>query len=151
MKRSDTVAAYILNLLEENGTAEFCRNELANCLGCVPSQINYVIASRFTPENGYLTESRRGGGGYIRITRVTEEPHSVFLQVLNSAGVSLDNTACKILLENMVQRGLIPTPAANLIEAAVSDQSLAAVPQEYRDKARAGIFKNMLLKFISCL
>ena len=68
---SDIVAQYILHVLEESdGNAEIQRNELAGELGCVPSQINYVITSRFTPEQGYLVESRRGGGGYIRITRV---------------------------------------------------------------------------------
>ena len=70
MRISDSVAQYILDLLnQENGTAEIQRNELANYLGCVPSQINYVLTSRFTPEQGYIVESRRGGGGYIRITR----------------------------------------------------------------------------------
>ena len=74
MKISDSVANYILELLEtDHGSAEIQRNELANILGCVPSQINYVITSRFTPEQGYIVESRRGGGGYIRITRITVE------------------------------------------------------------------------------
>ena len=64
MRISDSVAKYIMQLLNEaDGTAEIQRNELANVLGCVPSQINYVITSRFTPEQGYHVESRRGGGG----------------------------------------------------------------------------------------
>lgn len=66
MRISDSVANYILQMLnDENGIAEIQRNELANTLGCVPSQINYVITSRFTPEQGYIVESRRGGGGYV--------------------------------------------------------------------------------------
>ena len=65
MRMSDLVAQYILEMLEEqDGSAEIKRNELAGNLGCVPSQINYVITSRFTPEQGYIVESRRGGGGY---------------------------------------------------------------------------------------
>lgn len=61
MRISDSVANYILQMLnDENGIAEIQRNELANTLGCVPSQINYVITSRFTPEQGYIVESRRG-------------------------------------------------------------------------------------------
>ena len=64
MRMSDLVAQYILNMLEaQDGSAEIRRNELAGSLGCVPSQINYVITSRFTPEQGYIVESRRGGGG----------------------------------------------------------------------------------------
>ena len=71
MKVTDMIAAAILAALEsQDGTAEIQRNELASRLGCVPSQISYVITSRFTPEQGYVVESRRGGGGYIRISRV---------------------------------------------------------------------------------
>ena len=73
MKMSDLITARILQLLNDSGTnvAEIQRNELASVIGCVPSQINYVLSSRFTPEHGYIIESRRGGGGYIRITRVS--------------------------------------------------------------------------------
>ena len=70
MKISDSIADYILKSMDDDGYVEIRRNELANTLGCVPSQINYVLTSRFTPEQGYHIESRRGGGGYIRITRV---------------------------------------------------------------------------------
>ena len=78
MRISDYVANYILELLEENEdeSVEIKRNELANTIGCVPSQINYVITSRFTPEQGYLVESQRGGGGYIRITRMSYNKES---------------------------------------------------------------------------
>ena len=68
MRMSDLVTQYILNMLEaQDGSAEIKRNELAGSLGCVPSQINYVITSRFTPEQGYIVESRRGGGGYNKL------------------------------------------------------------------------------------
>ena len=72
MRISDEITAYILHMLDQadDGGAELRRNELAEELGCVPSQINYVLTSRFTPEQGYVVESRRGGGGYIRIRRV---------------------------------------------------------------------------------
>ena len=68
---SDNIARLIEKMLDDGGGfAELKRNDLASQLGCVPSQINYVITSRFTPERGYITESRRGGGGYIKIVRV---------------------------------------------------------------------------------
>ena len=71
MNLSELVALRILEMLDAaGGEAEIQRNELASSIGCVPSQINYVITSRFTPEQGYTVESRRGGGGYIRISRV---------------------------------------------------------------------------------
>lgn len=91
MRISDSVAKYILDLLnQENGTAEIQRNELANYLGCVPSQINYVLTSRFTPEQGYIVESRRGGGGYIRITRMRLSKSDMIMHIVNSVGDSLD-------------------------------------------------------------
>ena len=87
MRMSDLVAQHILAMLDEqNGNAEIRRNELANDLGCVPSQINYVITSRFTPEQGYIVESRRGGGGYIRITRVNMDKSSAIMHIVNSIG-----------------------------------------------------------------
>lgn len=70
MNLSNNIAGIIMDMLERDGYTEIQRNELAQTLGCVPSQINYVISSRFTPEQGYIVESRRGGGGYIRISRV---------------------------------------------------------------------------------
>ena len=64
MSLSSQITGMILEMLGNSGTIEIQRNELAQTIGCVPSQINYVIASRFTPEQGYIVESRRGGGGY---------------------------------------------------------------------------------------
>lgn len=90
MRMSDLVANYIMRALDESdGNAEIQRNVLAGELGCVPSQINYVITSRFTPEQGYIVESKRGGGGYIRITRVTTDRRSAIMHIVNSIGDKL--------------------------------------------------------------
>ena len=94
MRISDSVANYILQMLnDENGIAEIQRNELANTLGCVPSQINYVLTTRFTPEHGYTVDSRRGGGGYIRITRVSMDRVLLMMHVINAVGASIDAPA----------------------------------------------------------
>ena len=83
MRMSDLVAQYIIEMLDrENGSAEIQRNELAGNLGCVPSQINYVITSRFTPEKGYIVESRRGGGGFIRISRVKMDRGTALMHII---------------------------------------------------------------------
>ena len=73
-------------LEERDGIAEIKRNDFANKLGCVPSQINYVLASRFTPEQGYVIESRRGGGGYIKITRLCRDKKSQIMHIIDSLG-----------------------------------------------------------------
>lgn len=143
---SDIVAQYILHVLEESdGNAEIQRNELAGELGCVPSQINYVITSRFTPEQGYLVESRRGGGGYIRITRVKMDQSGAMMHIINSVGEKLDKATAQAMLVNMQHQKLISPENARMIGAALSDRSYQCVPPQMRDCLRAAIFKNILL------
>ena len=146
MRMSDLVAQYITQMLDEqNGSAEIQRNELAGNLGCVPSQINYVITSRFTPEQGYIVESRRGGGGYIRISRVKMDRGTAMMHIINSVGSSLDKATAEAMLNNMLQRNMIEMQPAKLIAAALSDRTLSQVEQDKRDTVRADLFKNMLL------
>ncbi|WP_283607762.1 CtsR family transcriptional regulator [Faecalispora anaeroviscerum] len=146
MKISDHVANYILALLEEeNGRAEIQRNELAEVMGCVPSQISYVITSRFTPEQGYLVESRRGGGGCIRITQIRMDTSGAIMHTVNSVGASLDSTTARIMLSNLLQREIISEKAANIMAAALNDRCYQNVPKESRDVLRAAIFKHMLM------
>ena len=146
MRMSDLVAQYIMQMLDEqNGSAEIQRNELAGNLGCVPSQINYVITSRFTPEQGYIVESRRGGGGYIRISRVKMDSGTAMMHIINSVGSSLDKATAEAMLNNMLQRNMIEMQSAKLIAAALSDRTLSQVEQDKRDTVRADLFKNMLL------
>ena len=146
MRISDLVARYIMDMLDENeGGAEIRRNELAETIGCVPSQINYVITSRFTPEQGYIVESRRGGGGYIRITRVSMDKHSAIMHIISSIGDSIDAKSSQGLISELVNRGLINMQTAKLLTAAVTDRPYQGIPQEYRDNVRAGILKSLLL------
>ncbi len=146
MRISDSVANYILELLNQaNGIAEIQRNELASLLGCVPSQINYVITSRFTPEQGYLVESRRGGGGFIRITRLHLSTADMIMHMVNGIGDTLDAATARAMLANMLQSGVLDQTSTELIQAAISEKSLSAVPKELRDTVRAMICKNLLL------
>lgn len=146
MRMSDLVAQYILEILDrQNGSAEIQRNELAGNLGCVPSQINYVITSRFTPEQGYIVESRRGGGGYIRISRVNMDRGTALMHIINSVGDTLDKATAEAMLNNMLGRGLIEVLPAKIIASALSDRTLRNIEQDRRDAVRADLFKNMLL------
>lgn len=149
MRMSDIVAHHILEMLDEcDGNAEIQRNELASVLGCVPSQINYVITSRFTPEQGYIVESRRGGGGYIRITRINTSNSTAVMHIVNSIGKRLDKVSAEIMINNMLQRSIINEATARLLAAAMSERSFMEVPQQYRDFVRASLFKNMLLTLV---
>lgn len=146
MRMSDIVAKHILEMLEQQaGTAEIQRNELAGTLGCVPSQINYVITSRFTPEQGYIVESRRGGGGYIKITRVKMDKGTAIMHIVNSIGVTLDKATAEIMINNMYNQSIIDRTTARLLAATMSERVFVEVPQNFRDVFRARIFKNMLL------
>lgn len=150
MKISDLIAKRIMEIIDESemDIAEIQRNELANTLGCVPSQINYVLSSRFTPENGYVIESRRGGGGFVRIRRVRVNRSSAIMHIINSVGPKVDAMSARILLENSLQNGIIDEPAFVLMMSVVSSNTLSCLPVEYRDVARAAALKSMLLSQI---
>ena len=149
MNLSELVTNAILEMLDaSNGSADIRRNELASTLGCVPSQVNYVITSRFTPENGYSVESRRGGGGYIRITRIAVDGPSVIMHVINGIGQTLDLASARAIVNDLRARGLLSGLAAKLILSGCSDNSLRDCPAGSRDKVRAAMFKQMLLNAV---
>ncbi len=149
MKMSDIVAQYIIDMLNEcDDCAEIQRNELAGLLGCVPSQINYVISSRFTPEQGYIVESRRGGGGYIKITRITTDRRVAIMHVVNSIGNRSSAAAASAILSNMMAQNMIDPTEKMLMQAALSDTAYKDVPQELRDALRASLMKNMLATLV---
>lgn len=150
MNISNTIAKLIMDMLEaDGGSAEMQRNELAQMVGCVPSQINYVISSRFTPEQGYIVESRRGGGGYIRITRtVCDTPGNVIMHVLNHIGASIDEKTARAHIINLAGREIISNKTAKLMLAAVSDNCYRELSQPQKDTVRAAVFKQMLLQAI---
>ena len=147
MRMSDLITKEIIRMLNESeeNTAEIQRNEFAGLIGCAPSQINYVLASRFTPEHGYIIESRRGGGGYIRIKRVVLNSSSAFMHIINSIGGSIDCMSTRILIENCLEAGLISSEIARLMAAAVSNTVMQTVPPVLKDSLRANILKQMLL------
>jgi transcriptional regulator CtsR len=149
LKLSDSISEIIQQLITEtSGIAEIQRNELASKLGCVPSQINYVITSRFTPEQGYIVESRRGGGGYIRITKIKYDYSQMLMHIINNIGTELGPESARMFIANINNNGLISKEAAILISAALSDSAYRDIPHELRDRLRAAIFKQMLVNLM---
>ncbi len=145
MSLSSEITNMLMSMLDDGGSAEIQRNELAQTLGCVPSQINYVISSRFTPEHGYLVESRRGGGGYIKITRVSLSAPDMIMHAVNSIGSSLDYLSARAFTANLTAQGCIKKDVAQVMLSALGDNSLRAVEPEKRDTVRAAMLKQMLL------
>ena len=149
MRISDIIAEFIDGMLSETGgTAELQRAELADRFNCVPSQINYVISTRFSPEHGYIVESRRGGGGYIRITRVAMEPRMLIMHTVNAIGGRIDINTIAALVANLRQSGALGDAEARLILSATGNNALRPARQEDRDLLRASILKQMLITAI---
>ena len=145
MSLSSEITGILLKMLEDGGEAEIKRNDFAQSLGCVPSQINYVIASRFTPEHGYIVESRRGGGGYIKITRVNTGSSVTLMHLINSIGDEIDSLTCRTHITNLYTNNIINKQTARLMLAATDDASLKVLSQPEKDKVRASVFKQCLL------
>lgn len=146
MATSDLIAEFITQALESsNGFAELQRSALAEMFSCVPSQINYVISTRFSPERGYLVESRRGGGGYIRITRVRQSPRELIMHTVNSVGDSLNMATATAFVSNIYESGIIDKNTARLMLSALSDNALRPLIPSDRDLLRASIFKQLLV------
>ncbi len=144
---SDLIASFLQEGLSEaeDGVLEVQRSDLAQRFNCVPSQINYVMSTRFPPERGYIVESRRGGNGYIRITRVQVDRQTMVMHVLNSLGEAVDLPSARAIVNNLSDMGALPEGLAPTLLAAIGDRALRAVPREVRDTVRADILKQSLI------
>lgn len=148
MRLSDTIESFIKTLLTQDETeVELKRNELAEYFGCAPSQINYVLATRFTPDHGYVIESRRGGGGYIRIVRVVESSGQRLMYLINERiGDSLSEPEASRLISQLVEQKVTTPCEGEIMRSAVSAQALSIpIPDAMKDAVRARIMKSMLI------
>ncbi len=143
---SDSIEQFIKELMQQDAHIELRRNELAQHFGCAPSQINYVLATRFSVDHGYIIESRRGGGGYVRIVRMQTRGEPNFLEtLLNRVGNSVDEETANAIISNLFERKMITRREAGLMRAAVSRNALA-LPISAKDVLRAAVFRNMLVQ-----
>ena len=149
VRLSDLIEQYIKDLMAENEDfTEFGRNELAQYFNCVPSQINYVIATRFSPERGYYVESRRGGGGNIKIRRIDITKDKYIMHLINSIDDVISQQEADIIISNLLDYGIVTSDVAKLIRVATNDKVLN-LPIEYKDATRTRIFKNILVNLIN--
>ena len=145
MRMSDIIEAFINDMVEESGVAKIQRNELAERFNCVPSQINYVISTRFSPEHGYLVESRRGGGGYVLIRRVDLSDVSLIMHTVNSIGESVSQNEVIAIVGGLYNSNAISKKEANIIVNTLSDSAMGDVAQSIRGNVRAKMLKRALL------
>ncbi len=142
---SDVIEQFILKSLKEDGTVEISRNDLAGFFSCVPSQINYVLETRFTLDRGFVKESRRGGGGFIRISKVpVSDDTYVNSLIMESIGDELTERRASQILDKLQDDEVIESRERMLIQASISERALN-MPYSFKDKLRAQIFKNVLV------
>lgn len=144
MRMSDIIEEFIKELFEENEIIEIQRNNLAEQFNCVPSQINYVISTRFKPSQGYYVESRRGGGGHITIKKVNNTKAEYMKHIIDNIGKEITGSEIDILLSDFLTYNIVSAKEARLLKVATSDNVLS-LPRKIKDIVRARIFKNMLL------
>ena len=146
MTISDIIEQFLLDTLGDELSVNFNRNELAAYFSVAPSQINYVLATRFTPERGYITESKRGGGGSITLFRVNENADDVLLKYIDetlSDGIEYVK-ACQIV-DRLVDTEVFTKSEGQLIKAAVAEKALIA-PTIAKSRWRGSIIKSVLLE-----
>ena len=147
MRISDKIEAFITELMkEESEYLELQRNELASIFNCVPSQINYVIATRFNRDRGYVVESRRGGGGYLRIRRI-DNKGSILLDIRSAIGDTLSQNEVNSYVSRLLGRNILNEREAGIILAATDDNALRSI-NSGKDIVRADIFKNILYNMV---
>ncbi len=148
MRLSDSIESFIKTLMtQEEPEVELKRNELAEYFGCAPSQINYVLATRFSPDHGYIIESRRGGGGYIRIVRVVQTGAQRLMYLTNERiGDAISEAEAVRLIHQLVEQGLISLAEGEIMRAAVSAQAMSVpIPDALKAALRARTLKTMLM------
>ncbi|NLV59925.1 MAG: CtsR family transcriptional regulator [Clostridiales bacterium] len=149
MRLSDAIEQFIKTMLTQaEQEVELKRNELAEYFNCAPSQINYVLATRFTPDHGYIIESRRGGGGYIRIFRMEQDTSEQLMYLLHErVGESISALEASHLITQLQERSVLEDGEAAIMLAAISPQALSCpIPTAMKDAMRARIMKCMLME-----
>ncbi len=143
---SDSIERFIKDLMEQDAQIDLRRNELAQHFGCAPSQINYVLATRFSVDHGYIIESRRGGGGYVRILRMQARSEKSLLNLLlERVGNSISEEAAFAIIEQLYERELVTRSEAMLMRSAVERNALV-LPISAKDVLRAAVLRNMLVR-----
>lgn len=148
MNLSDLIENYIMEAIADSEQVELKRSEIAQEFNCVPSQINYVISTRFIPELGFYVESKRGGNGYIKISRINLSKVDFVQDLIYKIGRKMSQSVMEVYLRELLRYNVIDSKNASIINAALSEKSLSQVDKLKRDSVRADSFKNILVNLI---
>ncbi len=144
---SDIIEEFIVSSLDDDEFIELQRNDLAKFFSCVPSQINYVLNTRFTLNRGFLVESQRGGSGYIKVHRVMDSNDNYLNNLLLTLNEPLTIIEGNQIIDNLIERKLITENEGNLIKSTLSKNALNS-PFNIENKLRANILKSIVLELI---
>ncbi len=145
---SDLIEAFLIETLGDDDKLKVSRNELALFFACAPSQINYVLSTRFTPERGYIIESKRGGGGSVTVVRLQEAPADAYKNIINrSISEGLSYLKATQVIDRMEYDDIISDREAAILKTVMSDKTLVA-PTVIKDGLRSSILKSVLLALL---
>lgn len=144
---SDVIEQFIISSLDEDDFIELSRNDLAKFFSCVPSQINYVLNTRFTVGRGFVVESQRGGAGYIKVVRMQDNNNNFLKNALNLCMSPISVTQANQILDNMLTRKLITEREAEIIKASTSVKALNN-PINIDNTLRANIMAQVIINFM---
>ena len=145
---SDIIEKFILSTMGSSDDINLSRNELADYFNCAPSQINYVLTTRFNLNRGYLTESQRGGGGYIKLVRIKDFDDTYIYKILdNTWNKEISYKDACYLLEDLVRKKFLKLSEAKIISYAISDKALSS-PVKMEGNMRSNILKNVLVNIL---
>lgn len=147
MKISDVIENFIIEVMGDDKCAEISRNELASYFQCAPSQINYVLKTRFTTERGFNVVGQRGGGGFIRIEKFDAKADGYLESILPSLENPTSYTRSKQIICHLVDDGVISKDEGNLLSAVTCDKALTA-PQHVADVIRSNILKETIIQIL---
>lgn len=144
---SDIIEEFIMSSLDDDQFIELSRNDLAKFFSCVPSQINYVLNTRFTVNRGFLVESQRGGGGYIKVVRVQDTNSNFLNNALSLCSNPISFIEASQLLEQIKNRNLLTIKEAELIKSAISPKALNN-PINIDNRLRSNILSQVIIEIM---
>ena len=146
MRISDMIEDFIKDLFDDEDSIEIQRNDLAEKFNCVPSQINYVLMTRFTIDRGYYIDSKKGGGGYVQITKISSDKKKYIKSLIyERIGEEISYNAAKEVIKSLEKINILTERESKIILYSIEDKVLCIPISELKDKLRANILQNIVI------
>ncbi len=144
---SDIIENFILSTLGNDSDVNLSRNDLADYFKCSPSQINYVLTTRFNLNRGFIIQSQRGGGGYIRLVKIKNFDNNYIYKLIENMEKNISFKDAKYMLEDLVSKNFLTSTQARTICYAITDKALSN-PIKLEDSLRANILKSVFVNIL---